>query len=529
MRRLWSTSLVALLLGAVVAVGLASLRDTEHPSGWDGYYYLVQMQALRTTGEMHSPESSLVWPLLMLARAVSGDDVTSWRICAVLFKTLFVLSVFTLTLSMLRTNRSGGDPAAIHTALLAGALSAASPSLGYFFTQFPKNLLGFSLFLLFAASLIGIHRAPEAGERRPTGSRMLPHLAGALLLFLAAFFTHRFSAVLSLGFLLLYLAPSVRRLPRSLLLILPAGVIAVLALSHLLPLTVSYRDMERVTGDLSWSPIFVPVSFLGAFGSGRLTTVWIGEIVLAGILPILTGILLPFRRFPGSSQPDRGFAVMTLVALTGLLPFLRFSLTGLSYRLFFGTLLLLPLLCVPWIHAGVLRVIPDGKASRAAGRKAVPAAVFLALIATSLHTGRSYSRELHDPPYPFYDELAADAMDALSGSDCELIVAHAALAELITYRYGVDALPWAPEDSFPRERVWRITAGILRDEVSLYLGPATSDSFFIPLGRDYALMREDHWEEFLLEITDEPVMLEAVEGDWRNPLVRRPAYLRRRV
>jgi hypothetical protein len=375
----------------------------------------------------------------------------------------------------------------------------------------------------------GVHRVREGGEGSPAplGRRQFPRLAGSLLLFLAAFFTHRFSAVLSLGFLILYLAPSAKRLPRPLLLILPAALIAVLALSHVLPLAISYRDLERVTGDFSWSPIFLPVSFLNGFGAFRLTTVWIIEIALSGALPILAGALLLRRRRSGVPGPDRGYAILILVALAGLFPFLRFSLTGLAYRLFFGTLLLLPLLCVPWIHAGVRSILRSGASGMTSGREAVPVMLFLALSALSIYTGRSYVPELHDPPYAFYGELAEEAMVGLSGRDCELVIAHRALAEMITYRYGVDALSWAPEDSFPRERVWRITAGILRDEVSLYLDPSVADSFFIPLSRDYALLREDHWEAFLRSIADEPVMLEAVRT-WRNPLERRPAYLRKR-
>jgi hypothetical protein len=73
---------------------------------------------------------------------------------------------------------------------------------------------------------------------------------------------------------------------------------------------------------------------------------------------------------------------------------------------------------------------------------------------------------------------------------------------------GRVTLSWAQEDSLPGERVWRITAGILRNEVSLYLDPAVSDSFFIPLRRDYALLREDHWEASLLNIAgDQQVTL----------------------
>ena len=152
--------------------------------------------------------------------------------------------------------------------------------------------------------------------------------------------------------------------------------------------------------------------------------------------------------------------------------------------------------------------------------------LFLAILATSLYTGKSYSPELHDPPYAFYEELASETVTSLADIDYELIIAHKVLAEMITYTLEVDALPWAPEEYFPRERVWRITAGILRDEVAMYLSPELADKYYLRLSGDYALMREDHWEDFMRSIANEPVMLEAVRT-WRNPLEQRPAYMRK--
>ncbi len=115
-------------------------------------------------------------------------------------------------------------------------------------------------------------------------------------------------------------------------------------------------------------------------------------------------------------------------------------------------------------------------------------------------------------------------MSALDEEEFDLIIAHRSLAEFITFRYRVDALPWAPEEHFQRDRVWRITAGILGDEVSYYLSPDIAETRFVRLGGDYGLLREDHWETFVEKVSDDPVMMEAVEV-WRNPLAVRPAFL----
>ncbi len=63
-------------------------------------------------------------------------------------------------------------------------------------------------------------------------------------------------------------------------------------------------------------------------------------------------------------------------------------------------------------------------------------------------------------------------------------------------------------------------------EVAIYLSPDLADKYFFSLSRDYALMREDHWEAFLQSIANEPVMLDPVHT-WRNPMEQRPACMRK--
>ncbi len=534
--KLISGILFLVLAGAVIGSGLASVYQTGYVNGWDGYYYLVQVQSLNNTGVMHSPEYSLVYLPLMALHTITGDYVTSYKISAVLFKLLFVLSVFTLSFSLLRSVRDISKRVAFFTALFTATLSAMSPSLNYFFTQFPKNLLGFALFFFFMASVFSTGRRWRGGVK---SGGLYVRTIGVILLFLAAFFTHRFSAVLSLCFLVLYFAPPVKHLLKHLwssvgrkqarilipvVMILLLLLVTLLIISNRLPLAPSVQDLERITGDLSLSPIFVPVSFVQSFGLFRISPAWIVEIFLAAVLPLLTCFLLLFRKRFSFLHMGGGYYILLIFSLTGLFPFFRFSLTGLSYRLFFGSLLMFPLACLPYIRLAVGKILGLRLDRGLLSRRVIPVLIFLALLALSLYTGRSYSPELHDPPYEYYEEIAGEAVEALSGVDWELIIAHGALAEIITYKFEVDALPWAPEEYFQRDRVWRITAGILRDEVSYYLSPEIADRYFIRLSGDYGLLREDQWEAFMESIADDPVMMEAVDT-WRNPLQQRPMYL----
>jgi hypothetical protein len=520
--------LLLVLSLAVTVSGLLAVYQTEYACGWDGYYYLVQVQSLNNTGVMHSPEYSLVYAPLIALHSITGNYEASYKISAVLFKLLFVLSEFSLASSLLRYSGSGGREAFL-TALIAAAVSAMSPSMNYFFTQFPKNLLGFALLFFFMACVFGTSRR---WRERKTVSSVSLGIAGAVLLFLAAFFTHRFSAVLLLCFLVLFFAPVAgdvlkrlwtgdsRKRGRWTVICAAVFILLVLIVSSRLPLAPSVHDLERITGDLSLKPVFVPAAFVSTFDVSRLTPAWHIEIYIASLLPILSGLLFLFRkRF--SFLHCRGYYILIILSLIGLFPFAGFSLMGLSYRLFFGTLLMFPVILIPYIRWAVDRVLRLKGTLKSRG---VPVVVFSVLLGFSFVTARSYRPEIHDPPYEFYESIAADAVTALSDLDYELIIAHKALAEMITFRYEIDALPWSPEEYFHRGRVWRITAGILEDEFSYYLSPAVVDSYFVRLSSDYGLLREDKWEDFLESIVNEPVMLNAVDT-WRNPLERRPTYL----
>ena len=516
-----------LLAGVVIGSGLMALNRTEYANGWDGYYYLIQVQSLNNTGAMHSTEYSPVYLPILAWHAITGDYIASYKLSAVMIKLLFVFSVFTLGFSLLKSRPDVDKRTTLFTALIAGALSAMSPSLNYFFVQFPKNLLGFALLFFAMASVYSISRIWKERQspslnKNVSRRNMTVRVLGVLLLFLAAFFTHRFTAILSLCFLVLYFAPTGKRL----FLFLFVPLLVLLALSGKLSMALSFYDLEVITSNFSPIPIFVPASFIQIFGVSKLSSAWLVEIYLSCTLLLLTGALLLCRYKFSFLRLGRGYYILIIIGLTGLFPFFRFSLTGLSYRLFYGTLLILPLICIPYIRMGVRKIINFRRSDSVSEQEAILVLFFVALLASSLYTGRSYNPELHDPPYAFYEELAAEAVTSLADVDCELIIAHKALAEMITYTFEVDALPWAPEEYFPRERVWRITAGILQDEVAMYLSPELAERYFLPLSWDYALMREDYWEAFMDSIADEPVMLDAVRT-WRNPYEQRPAYMRK--
>ncbi len=556
---LYAAALI-LLTGVVVLSGMVSLNQTTYANGWDAYYYLIQVKALLETGEMHSPEYSLVYLPVLGWHALTGDYILSYKLAAVLIQCIFVLSVFCAAFSLLQNRPETNHRYVFAASLFTAALAAMSPSLNYFFVQFPKNLLGFAFFFFFMAGFFAFSRYVKKRENAsvPRDLRQYAALsiraAGLILLFLAAFFTHRFSAVLSMLFLLLYFAPSLALSLKRLVTavwkgnaktdktgiisilrrhrgkavisacILAGGVFILLAVSHRLPLGLSLYDIEIITDNFSITPMFPPVEFINVFGSSKISALWMVEIIAGSLLLLITAVLLVFKKHFAFLRMGKEYIIVVITALIGLFPFFRFSLTGISYRLFFGTLLMLPLVCVPYVAFEAERLARFVVKGDIFKKTAAFAAAFIAVLVLSFYTGASYNSKLHDPPYDYYTELAGRTLDVLKNKDFELIIAHKALAELITFQHGVDALPWAPEEWFARDRVWRITAGLLREDFTEYLPPDILEDGFVPLEQDYALLREDYWESFLTNIADDPSVMESVQT-WRNPLEQRPAYL----
>jgi len=516
--------LLVILLFVVLITSYISAYQTEYANGWDGYYYLVQLQSYTSTGEMHSPEYSLVYLPLLAVYNITGDYMVSSKIAAIFIKLMFVFSVFVLSLKLLGSLHPTKPDKCFVTALLTATIASASPSLNFYFLQFPKNLMGFSFFFFFVASLVTTRKTISQRDKKA-----YIRIGISVVLFLAAFFTHRFTAVLSLIFLALFVLSLLKRrihlLLKSKILWLSVSALAVVMIfSNNIPLAVNIYDIERITSDLNPKPIFVPIAFTEAFGVSKLTTAWIIEIYLAAALPIITFLLALWRRKVTLIRVNKSYYIIAIISLIGLFPFFEFSLTGLSYRLFFSTLLILPILYLPYIWLFTEKINSSFYNSSVSFRNSRSVILFFSILTISFFTGRSYKPEVHDPPYEFYEEVSQNAMIALEEVDFDLIIAHRSLAEFITYTYQVDALPWAPEERFERERVWRITAGIIPAEFSYYLSPEISEEYFVRLKGDYGLIREDYWEDFVEKTSNEPAMVEAINS-WRNPMDLRPRFL----
>ncbi len=476
-RSAWAyVPLGAALVLASFSLRLRALLQTEFANGWDSYFYLVQLRSLVTEGQMHSPEWSLFYPLLLGMRWGCGDDLLAYKITAALLAGALTGLTFALALRLTRR---------LSLALLLGSFSVFSPHLTYFTAQYPKNLLGLVLFFAFLLLL---------DRRRPITS---------LLLGLANYFGHR----LTFGLTVLFTGSFflIKRINWKWLVQLLAIGGLLLGLATWIGALPAWADMERFKGILSTTPHLAAYSFIRDF-SNRLTPFWTFEIIWTSLIYVLSLFFIKKNKY--SPWHWSLFAICTLL----IFPFFTWSYTGMAYRFFMVFVLLAPLL--------ILQPL-SGRTNRW-----LYLSLSIGLLLLSPWSNQAYQPKLHDADYAQYALLTQKAKAALLGHSVELIIAHNALAEYYTFTTGQDAMPWRPEYEIAPDRLWRIVADVRRSEMTRYLHP---DDELIQLGVRYFLVQESAWQQLIARATAEQddYLLERIYS-WRNPHRLRPAFLLRK-
>lgn len=493
-----STLFFFLLAGLAIASALLrflAFVQTPYANGWDSYFYLVQLKSLEETGRMHSPEASLIYPYLRLFYWMTGDYVLGMKV-----GTAILVGIFTASVCWFSHSATGR--LTFHFwPLLLGAWSLFSPHLTYFAAQYPKNLLGVVLLVVFVSSLSKIKiQKPRAW--------IFP---GILLLI--NFFGHRLTFSLAVTYLVFWLIFQCNKTLFikifSLKGLLLAGVTLgfFFAAGQIFPGLLHLADFGRLDGVLDWRPQFAPYSFVSEFGLERISGWWLLEVyAVSGFWLLAVGFNLWRKKFFTTSTPL--FVLCSLL----LFPFLEWSFTGVAWRFFLVFILLTPLLVIDF----------QINNQRRSGL------VFAALLAfCSLFSWKSYQPYQHDPDYAAFAQVTERARKILSEKQPKLIIAPNVLSEFFTFTTGVDAMPWLPEYPVDSNHLWRIATGVHLRTLEYYAG--SSREQVKSLGYQFFLMPEYVWQSIVRKAElekDEDFLADIRRG--RNPSHIRPYWLLRR-
>jgi hypothetical protein len=484
--------LPCVLVTASAVLRYIALTQTPYANGWDSYFYLVQLKSLETSGVMHSPEASLIYPWFRLWYWCTGDYILALQLGTALLAGAFTAVVYRIAVSR---QQDGRFPL---TALLLASWTVFSPHLTYFAAQYPKNLLGLVLLTAFVACL----ERPGTASRRRAGY--------CIVLLIANYFGHRMTFVLALVYGLLWVWNQQKQLGfqrfftvKTLVVSAFAGVLFAGG-GSLFPGLFHRIDFGRLAGVLHWPPQWAPWSFVQQFGLERISGWWLGEVLVTTVCWLAaTGC--------GLKKQFQGPMAASVTVLCGLLlfPFWEWSFTGIAWRAFLVFVLFTPLLVIDyqsdkWHRSGLVFVV--------------------VLLCCSLFSWKSYHPKQHAPDYARFESVTARALPTLQKKKTELVIAHNALAEFFTFTSGIDAMPWLPEYPLDSSQLWRIATGTRLQTLRYHAGAEASA--VEALGYQYFLLPEYVWQAAIKRAKAEGDELFLAEiADWRNPSRIRPGWL----
>jgi hypothetical protein len=498
---------IVIIFAVSVLTTLLSLNQTEFANGWDGYYYLIQIKSLLEEGRMHSADNSPVYPLILFIQRIIGDYVLSYKIASSVIHGLFSISIFIYSFIIWERLNGTNRVRTFIVSSFVSAFSVFSPSAFYFISQFPKNMLGFSFLLLFLAAFE--YAKSISIKNRFTFQYFLIMLL-LIVLFFTAFITHRFAGGAAITVLLFHLAYFIYK--KSVKIVIAAIILLSILglLTFLLPGILHVSDLERFAGFVRLDFSITAIDFIKLHGIHKVKIYWLLELALFYILELFvlvyTGIQILYRK----DKEVFTLVSLFLFAFLGVFPFYTFELSSMGYRFFLGSLLFFP-----------VNFLFLFKYSRIKSKFIFSFTVILLL--ASFFTYRTYDPEYFDPPYLLFQKVGNRALNKLSAkrTEFDLLIAHKALAEIITFETGIDVLPWAPEKTQNKEKIWRIAYGLTDKKYQEY----TKDYRVYYLMNKYSLVREDEWEGITVRLQSNNLFGEI--ENWKNPTAIRPEYLLR--
>ena len=288
---------------------LEALYQTSYANGWDGYYYVMQIHSWVEYGYLQSLDFSIIYPYFRFINYFIADYVDSVKIGSAILSGLFT---FSCALFTLKTTRN------IYLAVLIGVFTVFSPSLTFFVSQFPKNLLGIVVFIFLLHSLIN------------------KNYFLIVLFSILCLFSHRLIAGFTLLTLLIYSLSSV---PKKYIIY---GAIMVFIVS-LIPGILHFSDLARFSGAFQLIPQFTPSSIVSLF-KADFTYLWIIEILLTTFIGIY--IVLKFSKDSLKGDFKREQLIFVVIIFLTFFPFFTINNGSLGYRFYLSGALLFPVFFV---------------------------------------------------------------------------------------------------------------------------------------------------------------------------------------
>lgn len=472
-----------LLFTASFLYRLIILLNSEFPPGTDCFVYLIQVKSLLTEGKLHYEDISPIYHIMLPFFKIFKDDFTAYKVFLSLLASSSALGTYLLGRSLKKNNY-------LSTGIAIWV--AVSPSLTFFLFQFPKNYFASVLFLF---SILFFVRKK---------------VIKAILLIAAASISHKMIAGTAVLFFAAYAFFFILQKYRKYALFAVCGTLIFTAILFFTGILKIF-DFSRFEGVFSFIPQLPHYSFYSLLTYQKMNALWILETVMLFLISIFF-LYRIIKSISGLIHTNNISTALSAVSLCLLFPFLNFSPEGIAFRLFMQYFFITYIAFIFIMNISL-------KESRI---------FLLAMLFLTIPGYFSYNSLKIDPPYILYKETALEAGRFHKNvSDFELFVAHKPLAEVIDYYTDEDALPWDPEDSFNKNKTYRLVNGITAYEL-LSIGDINY-KVFKELPGYYYIITEKDWEIFIqaAEQYNDKNLLKIIYSA-RNPYIQRPKFVKDR-
>ena len=433
-----------------VVISSYSLYQTSYAPGWDSYFYIDQVKSWFELGHLHSSRLNIIYPLLIGIQYLTGDYVLSYKILTILSYS-FCAPLFFIIGKNLKLS--------FWHCVLLGILFLSNPASIYFASQFTKNLISIVLLLILLSQLI---------KRN--------HLLVVSLIILLGF-SHKLTFALAV--LIYTLHETFFFLKQKKLNYLAPFCLFPFALLGFYVIAPHNLDF----------PKFHLWSLYTTHNQSLSLATFIGAVVLFSLL-----VLAYYKSIKNTELNPLQFSLIATCSLL-LFPFLKWDLTGYSFRFLMVFLVLSPLLV-----SGI----------KIKNNKLIPLSILTLVLCYFSFT--TYNPKTQDPHYVQYHYISNRLENKVISDKTGLIICHKALAEFLSFQLNRDVLPWG----IPTEEVNPSTFRLvyIPSYLTRELTADLQNNLIEKITSNYYYMSEETWTAFISHrsTSDKLALL-----TWRNP------------
>jgi len=483
---------IAILCSLTILIRVFFLFHNSFAVGFDGYYYALQVRALKETGQLLIADNSLVFQILRFFAMFTQDVVLSNKIACLLFGALNVIILY-LLLIKLRINK--------WAAFLCGILFISSYTQNFLGFELQKNNISMTFFLTFMLLFY-----TSLDNKR--------YIIYTVLFFILTSLTHKLMGALAILFLIIYfiimliynenLRKKITANKKLLLLTCSSFLIIIIITIFLSPLRLV--DLKNFLSSFTlYSGIvdrFKKIIFIRNIGTKI-------ELILLHVIPFLfIPFLRAFLKNPEIRKQQKYFLTALLFfSFILIFPFLKFDWDFIAFRF----LIINTVPCCIFIGSIV---------SISKKRLKKTSQIFLIITSILLMSQiPSQIKTFHTRRYPNYSNLYSSMLKVKDYVPADKkIIAHKGLSSFIWYITGIEGTHFTPVENL--DEYYRIVYGFGIIHFEPYLASGEYEKP-VEIKMPYFLVEERLWQNFYNDKKDKVDFLK----EWVNPSQPRPAHV----